>query len=132
MRFENKIIIGWVNKVFNSIYDVSHSHEDSPDYLHTEEVESLELDFGGIVGNRHYGLTRIAEVRTRFMYKEGSVEIRNNAQWTAISDDELRSINKNLRLGEDELHPEHIGSNILQSGIKEFTATPRGYYLAFT
>lgn len=121
-----------VAKVYNSIYEITHRREDSPDYLHTEEVESLELDFGGIVGNRHYGVTRITDGRTRFMYEKGSVEIRNNAQWTAISEDEIRSINNNLELGENELQPEHIGINLLISGIKDFTFTPRGYYLAFT
>ncbi len=53
MRFENEIITGSVAKVYNSIYDVSHRREDSPDYLQTEEVESLEVEFGGIIGNRH-------------------------------------------------------------------------------
>ncbi|MHA2170706.1 MAG: MOSC domain-containing protein [Candidatus Kariarchaeaceae archaeon] len=132
MRFEEEIVTGTVVGLYNSIHDVSYGRPDAPDYLHTKEVESIQLDFGGIIGNRHYGVTRITDGRTRFMYEKGSVEIRNNAQWTAISEDEIIAINKNLELDENELKPEYIGMNILVTGIPNFTKIPRGHYLVFT
>ncbi|MHA2253902.1 MAG: MOSC domain-containing protein, partial [Candidatus Kariarchaeaceae archaeon] len=64
--------------------------------------------------------------------EKASVEIRNNAQWTAISEDEITSINNNLELDENELKPEYIGMNILVKGVSNFTQTPRGHYLVFT
>jgi hypothetical protein len=131
VKFEPTIHSGFVIGVYNSIHDRSYGRADGPDYLHTKKVDNLKLDFGGIIGNRHYGITRIADGRTRFMYEKGSVEIRNNAQWTAVSKDELSLINNNLELEEDELKPEHIGINILVDEIPKFTETPRGYYLVF-
>lgn len=132
MRFTGNIRTGRVAALYNSIHDKSVKREDRPDYLHTQEVDQLELDFGGIIGNRHYGLTRMADGRTKQMYEKGSVEIRNNAQWVAVSEEEIVRINQNLELGEDELKPTFIGSNILVHGIKDFTRIPRGYYMVFT
>jgi hypothetical protein len=132
VKFEEVIVTGSVAGLYNSIHDVSYGRPDAPDYLHTKEVENIQLDFGGIIGNRHYGVTRIADGRTRFIYEKGSVEIRNNAQWTAISEDEITAINDNLELDENELKPEYIGMNILIRGIPHFPKTPRGHYLVFT
>lgn len=71
----------------------------------TRRVEQVELDFGGIPGDKHFGLTRPAGVREP-MHKRGTT-IFNRRQLTIVSAEELTVAAD--RLGVDEILPEWIG-----------------------
>nr|WP_205516767.1 MOSC domain-containing protein [Paenibacillus sp. SYP-B3998] len=80
------------------------------------------MRFGGIEGDRHFGVTAKANVRQP-MYPKGS-EIMNRRQLSIVSVEELQLIAE--RLGVDEIKPEWLGANILISGYPELTKLPLG------
>jgi hypothetical protein len=92
------------------------------------QLDELNLDFGGPVGDRHYGVTSISEVRQRWLYEPG-VEIRNNRQVSVVDTGELSQIAE--RLGIDDLAPGTIADNVCTSGLSDLTALPALSRLVF-
>lgn len=95
---------------------------DDPSTFVTREIESVELRFGGIEGDRHFGIFAKADVRQP-MYKRGQ-EIMNRRQLSIVSVEELQGIAE--RIGVDEIKPEWLGANIVVSGVPELTKLPMG------
>lgn len=93
----------------------------------TRRVEAVEVDFGGIPGDRHYGLTRPAGSREP-MYPRGT-EIRNRRQLSAVSAEECAEIAD--LLGLEAVLPEWLGANLLLSGLPGLTRLPAGARLLF-
>ena len=89
--------------------------------LESEPKEALELDWTGVVGEAHGGLTRPACSRVARQYPRGA-EIRNARQATAVSAEELERIR--LAMDAPELRPEWLGANLLVAGIENFSALP--------
>lgn len=92
---------------------------------------SLELTTEGIVGDRHAGALRKADVRDRGV--ERGTLIRNWRQWSAISVEELEEIGKNL-FGKSlapgaPVDPSYLGPNMLISGIAGFSRLAVGTIL---
>ncbi|GAB6875382.1 MOSC domain-containing protein [Thermaerobacter litoralis] len=93
----------------------------------TQRVEAVEVDFGGIPGDRHHGLTRPAGSREP-MYPRGT-PIRNRRQLSAVSVEECAAIATGLGL--DAVLPEWLGANLLLEGLPELTRLPAGARLLF-
>lgn len=85
-------------------------------------VEALDLDFAGIVGDIHAGVTRRAGSREPW-YPRGT-PIRNNRQVTLVSVAELAEIATAMEL--PRVAPEWIGANLVIDGIAALTSLPVG------
>ncbi len=88
--------------------------------VHSVRVDELTCVVEGLVGDRHFGISKEAGVRERG-HQKGEV-IRNNRQFSAISVEELRRITELMEL--DDVRPEMIGANIIFSGMQDFTFLP--------
>jgi hypothetical protein len=128
LKFTSKVTSGRIVEVYNSKYSIESVPDRSQDdYFMTEKVDKIKLDFAGIIGERHYGLTMIASTRDKH-YQKGT-EIKNNKQWTAISLKNLREIENNLNLENEEIDAGYLGYHILVEGIDKFSNVARGSYL---
>lgn len=94
-----------------------------PDCLVSVEQQTIELDFGGVLGDRHHGLTRPSDSRQLRHYPRGTM-IRNRRQLTLVSVEEMREIAE--RLGVPYLEPGWLGANLLVSGVQDLSALPIG------
>jgi hypothetical protein len=90
-------------------------------------VPMLTLDFAGVVGDIHAGLTRRSGSREPW-YRRGT-EIRNDRQLTIVSGEEIAEVAAAMNLA--TLEPGWIGANLLVSGVDGFTALPPGTRLFF-
>jgi hypothetical protein len=96
------------------------------DFL-TAPVQSLTLDFAGIAGDHHAGLTRKAGGREPW-YPRGT-EMRNERQVSLVSVADLGAIAAAMGLA--EVRPEWLGANIVVSGLPDFSLTPPRTLLFF-
>jgi MOSC domain-containing protein YiiM len=87
----------------------------------------MTLDWQGVVGDSHAGLTRRADVRVPH-YPRGS-EIRNERQVTVVAADELAATAEALDL--PEIRPEWLGANMMLAGIPHLTLLPPATRLLF-
>ncbi len=85
-------------------------------------VERLELDFEGIVGNRHRGHTRKADSRVPYL-KRGS-EMRNSRHVSMVSMEDCAELARRLDLS--SFDPAWIGANVVVEDIQHFSYLPRG------
>ncbi|UJF35892.1 MOSC domain-containing protein [Paenibacillus hexagrammi] len=95
---------------------------DTPGTFVTRLMDRAELIFGGIHGDRHFGITAKADVRQP-MYPRGT-EIMNRRQLSLVSVEELREVAN--RLGVEEIKPEWLGANLVVSGLPELSKLPIG------
>jgi hypothetical protein len=93
----------------------------------TRPVSTVELDWTGIVGDGHAGLTRKADVRIPH-YPRGSV-VRNERQVTVVAADQLAEVATTLAL--PEIRPEWLGANMMLAGIPHLTLLPPATRLIF-
>lgn len=91
-------------------------------------VDELVLDWGGPVGDRHHGETRLADGRLDHMFDKGAV-VRNHRQVSIVDDAELAIIAANLAV--ESLAPGVIADNICTSGLPDLTALPALTRLVF-
>ena len=98
------------------------------DHFYTKAVEKIVLDFGGIPGDRHYGMTRISGGRERYLPR--GTELRNRRQLSLVSIEEMRPLAERLGVDYTPL-PGQIGANILLSGMDNLTKLPAGALLMF-
>ena len=96
--------------------------------LESHEVNTITLDFAGIIGDAHAGLTRSSCSRVKRQYPDGT-EIRNTRQVCAMSAEELSGIATNM--GMHELLPGWLGVNLVIEGIPDFTKLPPSSRLVF-
>ncbi len=89
--------------------------------LRAEPVETLQLDFDGVRGERHEGLNRASCVRVKNLYPQGT-EIRNVRQLSVLSAEELAGIA--TEMGLDDLDPSYLGASIVVKGIPDFSHVP--------
>ena len=102
--------------------------ENSRQDLSSNRVESVEVTYGGIRGDSHYGLTRASCNRVRQQYTPGT-RIRNTRQISILSQEELCDIAGKMDI--PELLPEWVGANISLSGIPLLTQLPPSSRLIF-
>lgn len=91
-------------------------------------VDELVLDWGGPVGDRHYGETMRSDTRQKAVYARGTT-IRNHRQVSIVDVAELERIAG--ALGVPSLDPGLIADNVCTEGIGELTSLPRMTRLVF-
>ena len=89
--------------------------------------EHIEVNFEGIVGDHHAGAFREAYAGER--EPKGTV-LRNDRQWSAVSDEELAEISARLDL-ESPLQASTLGANLCIRGIPDLSLLPRGTRFKF-
>lgn len=99
---------------------------DGPGFV-SRAVPSSFLEFGGIRGDRHSGMTRSSCSRTS--WHERGIEIANTRQISVVSVEECREIAR--RLDVPEVDPRLLGANLLVEGIELFTSLPPSVRLQF-
>lgn len=100
---------------------------DDPTTFVTRQVTSIQIELGGIPGDRHYGLLRPADSRQK-LYPRGTM-IANRRQLSIVSREELAQITYNMKL--PDIHPEWLGANLVLSGYGELTQLEVGARLLF-
>jgi MOSC domain-containing protein YiiM len=95
---------------------------DTPSTFMTRPVDKVDLVFGGIEGDLHFGLTAKAGVRQK-MYPKGT-EIMNRRQLSMVTVEELADVAQ--KMGIKQIKPEWIGANIVLSGYPQLTVLPIG------
>lgn len=93
----------------------------------TRRISEANLEFGGIRGDRHFGITSKADSRQP-MYPRGT-EILNRRQITIVSVEELDRIAEEL--GVESVQPEWLGANVLVKGFPELTKLTMGSRILF-
>ena len=92
-------------------------------------VEHLELDFGGPIGDRHYGLTMKSDTRQSKHFPKGT-EIRNHRQISIVEATELQDVA--AALGITDIEPGLIADNLYLRGATDLTLLPKMTRLVFS
>lgn len=100
---------------------------DTPETFVTRRIPDVQLVFGGMKGDRHFGMTCPADSR-QSMYPKGT-EILNRRQITIVSEEECQKIADEL--GVEYILPEWLGANLLLNGYPELTKLPMGSRILF-
>jgi len=100
---------------------------DDPKTFATRRISEADLAFGGIPGDRHFGITCPSDSRQP-MYARGT-EILNRRQITILSEEECCKIA--AELGIEVVLPEWLGANILLKGFPELTKITMGSRILF-
>lgn len=93
---------------------------DGPD-IRSAPVDAVDLDWTGIVGERHGGLTRPSCARVTDQHPRGT-EIRNVRQISIMSVEELEHIAHAMALVAVE--PEWLGASMVVEGFADFSHLP--------
>jgi hypothetical protein len=99
------------------------------DSIVAHAVPVLELDFGGVIGDRHHGISRPADSRQARFYPKGTL-IRNRRQLSLVSAEELAEVAR--RLDVSEVRAEWLGANLLVEGMPALSTLPPGARLLFS
>lgn len=89
--------------------------------LRSEVLQRADLNFEGIAGECHGGLTRPACTRVKAQHKKGT-EIRNVRQLTILSEEELAVIAQ--KMGLEKIDPAWMGASMVIEGIPDFSHVP--------
>lgn len=91
-------------------------------------VDMLVLDWGGPIGDRHYGLTAPSDSRQRAHYTRGT-QIRNHRQVSIVAVEE--QVEVAAALGVPELEPGLIADNLYVRGVPDLTGLARMSRMVF-
>ncbi|SFD73994.1 MOSC domain-containing protein [Roseivivax sediminis] len=89
--------------------------------LRSSLLERADLDWTGIVGERHGGLTRPSCSRVVAQHPKGT-EIRNVRQLSIVSAEDLAEIARQMELG--AVDPSWLGASMVVSGLPDLTNVP--------
>lgn len=95
--------------------------------LEKSPVNRLFVDLGGILGDKHYGPTRLADSRTPKITR--GTPIRNTRQWSAVSPEQCAEIASGM--GVTKIEPGWLGANLSLAEISNLTELPQGTELIF-
>jgi hypothetical protein len=96
--------------------------------LEKAAVRQARLQFSGMEGDCHGGLTRPSDSRMLKQYKRGTT-VRNSRQLSILSLDELAEVAE--RMGIPAVKPEWVGANMVVRGIPDLTLLPPSSRLQF-
>ncbi len=96
--------------------------EDRKAQLASVARTALDLEWTGVVGESHGGLTRPSCARVLTQYPQRGTEIRNTRQVSILSAEELETIA--AAIGAPGLTPDLLGASIVLRGIPDFTHVP--------
>ncbi|ASK60777.1 MOSC domain-containing protein [Virgibacillus phasianinus] len=100
---------------------------DRQDSFVTRKISETNLEYGGVPGDLHFGLTKLAGTR-ELMYERGS-EIFNRRQVSIVSVEECAIIAE--KLGVHQVLPEWLGANIVLEGFEGLTGLTPGSRIIF-
>ena len=100
---------------------------DAPDSFVTRSVDRLQLVWGGLEGDRHFGLTMKSNVRQK--HHPRGTELRNSRQLSILSEEELVQIATELAV--PRVSWEWLGGNLCVKGCEALTALPPSTRLLF-
>lgn len=89
--------------------------------LRSQARTSLDLEFGGVAGEQHFGDRRPSCVRVKDLYATGT-EITNARQLSVLSEEELDAIAQEMGL--PDLDPSLLGASMVLRGIADFSHLP--------
>lgn len=92
------------------------------DSIRAVPLDSLELTFAGIAGERHEGVTRPSCSRVLSQHPERGTEIANTRQISILSAEELSLIATDCGL--ESLDPIYLGVSVVIEGIEDFSHVP--------
>ncbi len=95
--------------------------------LSKASMDTIEVNFHGIVGDQHAGFSREAYSGER--EPKGTV-LRNDRQWSAVSEEELAFMSEYLELVEP-IAANTLGANLCFSGLPDLSLLPRGTRFKF-
>ena len=93
----------------------------------SQDVEVLDLGYGGIRNDFHEGQTRLSGAREPW-YPRGT-EMRNERQFSILSEEELDEIAQTM--GIEKVDAGWIGANLVMKGIPNLTYLPPRTLLMF-
>jgi hypothetical protein len=96
--------------------------------LEKTAVTEARLQFSGMEGDCHGGLTRPSDSRMLKQYKRGTT-VRNSRQLSILAVEELAEVAE--RMGIPAVRPEWVGANMLVRGIPDLTLLPPSSRLQF-
>ena len=102
-------------------------HVGSIDKHGKEERRSIDVQFDGVVGDRHQSFTRACFGGDK--QAKGTLR-RNERQWSAVSVEELAEITAAMDLSEP-LSAADVGANLCLKGVRELSRLPMGSLLEF-
>ena len=94
---------------------------DRDDTLAATPLDEMALDFAGVAGEAHGGLTRPSCSRVVAQHPRGT-EIRNARQLSILSAEDLAATA--AEMGVDRLEPAWLGASLVIEGIPDFTHVP--------
>lgn len=100
---------------------------DKPKTFVTRRILEVSLEFGGIPGDRHFGVTFPSDSRQP-MYPRGT-KILNRRQITILSEEDCNEIAEQLDI--DCVLPEWLGANLMIKGFPELTRLTMGSRILF-
>ncbi len=103
-------------------------HTGPSDQFSADEQPSIQVEFDGIVGDRHRSYKRAAWSGND-KQAEGTIR-RNERQWSAASVEELAETQEAMDLV-DPLTAAAVGVNLCFEGISELSRLPKGTILRF-
>ncbi len=89
--------------------------------IDAERLAAMPLDFGGLAGEHHSGITRASCSRVVSQHPRGT-EIANVRQVSIVSVEELDGIAREI--GVDGLDPAWLGASIALEGLPDLTHVP--------
>jgi hypothetical protein len=93
----------------------------------TRELPEARVSFEGLEGDRHAGLTRLADVRTPWFPK--GTPVRNTRQLSLVSSEELAEVAEALAV--PKVLAAWLGANLELAGVPKLTHLPPGTRLFF-
>lgn len=106
--------VGLIARVL-SPNDNQDKSDNVANYSVTQKVDKLELDYRGIIGDRHYGTHRPSTVRENPLFLKGT-EIRQHRHVFAVSLHDCKILSERLGV---EITPELLGANIVIRDIAD-------------
>ena len=103
---------------------IFHRDEENP----SEALGEAALDWEGIRGDKHYGLTAKAGSSQK-PYPKGT-EVRNTRQISIVSVEEMEQVAASMQI--PSIQPGWVGANLLFSGIPQLSKLPIGTRLHFS
>jgi hypothetical protein len=99
-----------------------------PNSVRSEQRQSIELTWDGIVDDRHYGRLKPAGGREA-AFATRDEQILNARQVSLVCSQELADIARSLNVA--AVTPEQVGANVVIEGIPNLTSLPAGTILKF-
>lgn len=113
-----------MKEIIGSVYSV---HTGNNEDMSKESIERATVNLQGFENDKHQGFTRITYEGESI--PEGTIR-RNDRQWSAVSIEEIKTIEKEMDLS-SSLLPGKLGVNLCFVGIPNFSQLTKGTQLCF-